>query len=1034
MPNHLTLQTHVVRTPLAGQHAGRVRINAKRMANQREANGEWTTRLRLSEADSERMRSPFLNHRALVFAAMLVMLCVVWTAHSRAGAQAQRLSKRAGHVNDFAEVLDAATKERLEAVLEKLKDKTHFDFVVATIKTAGSEDLYDYSLAAANDWNIGTPASADRSLLIVIAADNGRFFSQVTRGGRIYLPEGLVGEMGQRIREKIAGGNYGDALMSGVRVFVDRLGSEHSFDFAALDPQRGENIAQAQRPRTVQSPVGEPSENPQPTPAAAEATATSTPAATTSPAASVELRAEPSPTISPAAESTPSAEPSATATATATLPAQPTETPSPVESPSATPAATLEASSSPAGTPSPAESPSQSPAETGTPQPSVTASPATQPTQPLLETSPKALKTPAPDRKPSASPMSPDDEKEQVELTLTLPAEKRIGVLKDFIATRPTSVAVPRAYELLVVAHAMFGEQRMQAGDPDTALQQYRLALSEAPADIPDRLFTDVIVRIPINLFLRGQRDAAFELAKQAEAMAKANPRRLVALSEFYLTIESGAEAGRLAEAAVQLAPDLAAAHQALGAARHIDLRLDDAETEYAKALSLDQKAVAARIALADLKRAGGKAEDALALYREQLQVDARSNPARAGMILSLLDLGKKDEAETELNAVLQDKDRSRNLPLLVGAAYWFIAHNNPDRGFELAQRAVALEPRYSWGTIALARAMIANKMPLQAERGLRFARQYSRFPTLDYELASALASVGLYDEAMGELARSFSLKDGEIQTKLAGHIDAHAPGFLELLAPERRAAIFQPTSVDSEANARMMKALLAFNSALDQSSPNEDKLIALGQEFIKGDDAMRTYRQVYVAGKFVQKGVALATVIELMDQATTGVEAALNVPAATVAVQPEELADGRAHALSQGGTLEVPAAPRSALSGILRGRIEDLAGLALFNLDKSADAVVRLRRAVTTATEGTPLWRSSLWHLGAALEANGKNDQALLYYIKSYVAGPPDRARRSIIENVYKKVNGTLDGLEDKIGPGFNAATANPTPTPSPL
>src|SRR4029077_8279111 len=105
----------------------------------------------------------------------------------------------------------------------------------------------------------------------------------------------------------------------------------------------------------------------------------------------------------------------------------------------------------------------------------------------------------------------------------------------------------------------------------------------------------------------------------------------------------------------------------------------------------------------------------------------------------------------------------------------------------------------------------------------------------------------------------------------------------------------------------------------------------------------------------------------------------------------PEELADSRAHAMTQGGSLDVPAAPRSALSGLLRGRIEDLAGLALFNLDKPADAVVRLRRAVTTATEGTPLWRSSMWHLGAALEASGKQDQALLYYIKSYVNGPPD-------------------------------------------
>jgi tetratricopeptide (TPR) repeat protein len=658
---------------------------------------------------------------------------------------------------------------------------------------------------------------------------------------------------------------------------------------------------------------------------------------------------------------------------------------------------------------------------------------ATPPTQALVVRSPKPLKTPAADRKPAASPMSPEDELEQVELTQTLPAEKRIDVLKDYIATHPTSVALPRAKELLVVAHAQFAGQRMQAGEVDKGLDQFRLAVSDAPVDMPDPLFIEVLSRIPLSLYTSGLRDPAFEIARQLEPMAKSSGKRLAALSEFYLTIENAGEANRLAESAVQLAPDVAAAHQALAAARHIDFRLDEAESEYAKALALDPKSNAARMPLADLKRANGKNEEALALYREQLQTDAKSNRAHAGLILSLLELGKKEEAEAELNKALQDKDQARNLPLFVGAAYWFMAHNNPERGFDLAQRAVALEPRYSWGEIALARALVANKQPFQAERALRYARHYSSFPTLDYELASALGSLGLYDEALAELARSFSLKDGEIQTKLAGRNVAHAPSFTELLAPERRAVIFQLAAADTEANARMMKALLAFNAALDQSAPNEDNLIALAQEFIKGDDAMRTYRQVYVASKFVKKGVALATVVVLMDQATTGVEAALNVPAATLAVQVEELADARAAAVKQGGTIEVPDAPRTALSGLLRGRIEDLAGIALFNLDKSAEAVVRLRRAVTTATEGTPLWRSSMWHLGAALEANGKNDQALLYYIKSYVNGPPDQARRSVIETVYKKVNGTLDGLEDKIGPGFNAASASPTPTPSP-
>jgi tetratricopeptide (TPR) repeat protein len=111
-----------------------------------------------------------------------------------------------------------------------------------------------------------------------------------------------------------------------------------------------------------------------------------------------------------------------------------------------------------------------------------------------------------------------------------------------------------------------------------------------------------------------------------------------------------------------------------------------------------------------------------------------------------------------------------------------------------------------------------------------------------------------------------------------------------------------------------------------------------------------------------------------------------------------------------------------------LRWRIEDLAGQALFKMDKANEAVAHLRRAVSSAPEGTPLWRAAMWHLGGALEATGKNDQALLYYIKAYVTGAPDAARRSVIENVYKKVNGSLDGLNDKIGPG-----SAPTPAAKP-
>src|SRR3712207_8488740 len=53
-------------------------------------------------------------------------------------------------------------------------------------------------------------------------------------------------------------------------------------------------------------------------------------------------------------------------------------------------------------------------------------------------------------------------------------------------------------------------------------------------------------------------------------------------------------------------------AHLALGAALRQTLRLEEAEREYARALELDPKSTVARQSLADLRRAAGRAGEAL--------------------------------------------------------------------------------------------------------------------------------------------------------------------------------------------------------------------------------------------------------------------------------------------------------------------------------------------------------------------------------------------------------------------------------------
>jgi uncharacterized membrane protein YgcG/tetratricopeptide (TPR) repeat protein len=931
------------------------------------------------------MKLSKLNARALALLLAVVVVCGGFTlpVHASFAQNRAPLSPpRTGYVNDFAGVLDSATKQRLENTLRNLLQRSEVELVVATVKSTGDLDIGIYSRQMADEWKIAG-SGKQKTLLLVVAADTGKSFAQASRSVRGDLPDGILGEMRRRMQTQLDVREFSDGLALGVQTFVNLLAENKGFSLVNID-QAPREIAQA-------TPV----ENP------ATSAETKTPAGTDHVVADKPVTSE-----SPAAAetATPTGRPRVVATPTP----EPTAPPTPEPTAAATPAPTAE------------------PAVTNTPEPTPAAAPVETPVESKV---PSATGTENPQPVNVGTRSADDDE---VDLTETLPADKRIDKLKAFLQTHPRSPARLRATELIVVARATLGDQKLQAGDVPGGLEMFRLALAETPAEMTDYLYNDVVSKIPVNLILRGQRAAAIDSAHTIEALVRLNPKRLLALASFYLALEDVAEATRIAEFAVKVAPDLAAAHQALGSARHIGLLLDEAAAEYSRALELDSKLLAARRGLADLKRAAGKSQEAEALYRELLQANPKDNAARTGLILSLFDLGKKDEAEAELASTL--KEDERNILLLTGAAYWYAAHNQATRAVELGQKAVDIEPRYTWAQIAMARGLVASKRPLDAERALRFVRKYGRFPTLDYELATVLASLGLYDEAVAELSRSFTLKNGEVETKLAGRVLTRAAGFTELLARERQASIFQATAADSETNSKLLQALMAFTEVINPPAGqtiSEADALAAGQEFIGGDDPMRAYRQVYVASRLLKRRIAMANVIELSQAAMLGVEAAVDAPAATVAVQADDMKEIRATAISVGGTPSIQEAPRYALSALLRGRIEDQIGWALFNQDKKEEAITHLRLAVGVLPERTPIWREALWHLGAALEADGKSQQALLYYMKNYVTGLPDPIHRAVIEALYRKVNGSLDGLDEKIGPSPFATAPASAPAP---
>ena len=938
---------------------------------------------------------------------------------------AQTTQTPATHFNDLAGIVDTQTRTRLEGVLERLKEKSKIDLYVAVVDTTDGTQVSDYSQRLARRWDVGAKTSRGKSLLLVVSAASKTSFTQYTRGVQTDLPDGVLGEMNNRMSGPLSEGRFAEAVEVGIYAFVNAVAEKMGFNAADVDKRTLTADGSTQVNATATQPVyvsAIDSERIRPR-VVGEAAKVAEPAAT-----------PPAETPTPAPSETPVATPSETPSAT------PSETPSatPSESPAATPA------ESPSPEAAPSESPKTEPNTTTETTKPVTIddlpAPRARNTEEPKAVTPKSTRktpakaTPAPKRlTPEQQAELDADESEAVELTLTLPLAKRAVALKQFLDTHPNSKSRERATELLITTHASLGDQAFKAGDSAGGLEQLLLAIDAADATISDQQFNELIAPIPANLYARGEHPAAFKAAQNIEAKFGQDPKRLLNLAAFYLNVERGTDVARVAEAVVKLAPDMAEAHRILALGYHISLRLDEAAAEYKRTLELDPTSKVSRDSLADLYRATGKPEAALALYNEQLTADPRDRAARAGKVIALFELDRADEANRELEAALADEPR--NLPLLTGVAYWLAARNNNEKAMDLALKATAIESRYTWAQIALARSLVGLNRPIEAERAMRYARNYGKFPTLTYELASVLSSMGLYEEAVQVLRESFSIKGDQIQTYLAGSLPASEAGFLELLAPERRASIYQKTAADTPANARVLKALLAFNTAMSAEKIDETAAVAAARDFASGTDSMRAFRQLYAAGRLQRQNIANSTVVELADEARQASDDALKVPSLTLtmAVQADEFGALRARAIAGGNVPDVAEAPHDVLANLLKGRIEDLSGWALMNEGKHAEAIDHLKLAAKTLPAGTPAWRTALWHLGAALEQTDQKQEALDYYIKSFNAGDPDPVRRSVIEQLYKKLNGSLDGLEQKITGGGFITTASETPAASP-
>jgi uncharacterized protein len=181
------------------------------------------------------------NRLTLVLLVILSLACVLSAGVTVARAETAQslLPPPTGHVNDYANVIDAATKQRLENILENLKQRANTEFAVVTVKTTGDTDIYSYSLAVARGWGIGATDDEKNGLLFLVAIDDRKYFTQVSRHLEGDLPDGLVGQIQrERLVPQFKQQRYSQGIYDTVEAYVATLAEKRGFSIEGIDQKQ----------------------------------------------------------------------------------------------------------------------------------------------------------------------------------------------------------------------------------------------------------------------------------------------------------------------------------------------------------------------------------------------------------------------------------------------------------------------------------------------------------------------------------------------------------------------------------------------------------------------------------------------------------------------------------------------------------------------------------------------------------------------------------------------------------------------------
>jgi uncharacterized protein len=144
----------------------------------------------------------------LVLAVALFMAFIAGTTFA-----ADKYPAPRGAVNDFANIIDADSAAKMEALAREVLQKTGTAVVVVTMPTIGENEEYNmYANGLYKAWGIGKKGE-DKGVLIFLTLKERKIRIETGYGVEGILPDGLVGEIRDKyLKPQLQAGNYGKAF------------------------------------------------------------------------------------------------------------------------------------------------------------------------------------------------------------------------------------------------------------------------------------------------------------------------------------------------------------------------------------------------------------------------------------------------------------------------------------------------------------------------------------------------------------------------------------------------------------------------------------------------------------------------------------------------------------------------------------------------------------------------------------------------------------------------------------------------------